>query len=156
MRISVTALPSTPTTLPGVYKIHVYFQLVVLLTHPQSSVSVSSKITFTPRLLNIYYHIVCSGVSVFPARYHCQVIYVQQLLSIFCLPVPPQKKTIGDVRDLMLLHCPRVCCSSPCGVECSCCRTFSLLYMEGIVLSCTEVRVFRQSCCVYFVHGPSR
>ena len=55
--------------------------------------------------------------------------------------------------DLMLLHCPRVCCSSPCVVECSCCRTFPLLCMEGIVLSCT---VFRQSCCVYFVYGPSR
>ena len=47
--------------------------------------------------------------------------------------------------DLMLLQCPRLCCSSPCGVACSSRGTFSLLCMEGIVLSCTEVRVFLQS-----------
>ena len=56
---------------------------------------------------------------------------------------------IGVYRcDLILLHCPIVWCSSPYGVECSCCRRFSLHCIERILFSCTDVWIFRQSCCV--------
>ena len=44
--------------------------------------------------------------------------------------------------DLMLLHCPRVCCSNPCVVECSCCTTFSCFVWKVLFYPAKKCEIF--------------